>query len=459
MKNALGTEDIRKLVVKFSIPAVVSFLVTSLYNVVDQIFIGWGIGKLGMAATNVSFPLTTACVALQLLFGTGGAAVFNLNMGRGDAKTAAKSAGNALFLLAVTGILLAIITLVFLDKLLFTFGATELLMPYAIPYTRLAAIGFPFQVFAAGAGLLIRADGSPKFSMISVVAGAVFNLIFDPIFLFVFHMGIIGIALATVYGQMLSCVIVMFYLIRRFKTVKLTRGEFALDPKISGRVAAVGAAASLNQVAMMAVQITMNNGVRKYGATAQIDAQTLGSEIPLAVVGAITKIQVLFLSVILGISQGCQPIINFNYGAKNIFRVKQAIKTALTAVMCCSVFSFVCYQLFPNEIMSIFGTDDPLYLKFAVKYLRTYMFMVFASGLQPFATYLFTSIGKSKIGTLLTLTRQIVLLVPLLLILPLFWGLDGMLFAGPIADGLAAALAILLMAREFAAMRRIRVSD
>ncbi|MDR3150024.1 MAG: polysaccharide biosynthesis C-terminal domain-containing protein [Oscillospiraceae bacterium] len=212
--NPLGTADLRRLVFNFSVPAVVSFLMTSLYNVVDQIFIGWGIGTLGMAATNVSFPLTTVCTALTLLFGTGGAAVFNISLGRKNDKVAAKTAGNAFALLAVFGLLLGLITAVFTEPLLYAFGATEAVMEYAKPYTFVIAFGLPSQTFAAGAGLIIRADGSPRIAMSSVLAGGVFNLIFDPIFLFVMKMGIIGIALATILGQLLSFVIVLWYLLR-----------------------------------------------------------------------------------------------------------------------------------------------------------------------------------------------------------------------------------------------------
>ncbi|MDR2530088.1 MAG: MATE family efflux transporter [Oscillospiraceae bacterium] len=449
--NPLGVESIRKLVVKFSIPAVVSFLISSIYNVVDQIYIGHGIGEFAMAATTVSFPLTTASVALTLLFGTGGAAVFNLNLGRGDEKTASKAAANALFMLASTGLLLMVVTLFFCRPLLFAFGATESVMSYSVPYTRLVAIGFPLQAVAAGAGLIIRADGSPRFSMVSVLVGSIFNVIFDPIFAFTLKMGIVGIALATTVGQVLSFAIVMFYLLRRTKTMRLTRDAFfPLNPRIIGRVIAVGAAACLNQVAMMFVQITMNNGVRKYGAVSEY-----GSEIPLAAVGAITKVQVLFLSVILGISQGVQPIISFNYGARNIERVKKTVKTALTAVVAASVFTFACYQLFPAQIMALFGTKDPLYLQFAVMYLRTYMLMSFAAGLQPFATYFFSATGKSRLGIALTLTRQIVLLVPLLLLLPLAFGVRGLLYAGPISDGGAAVLAVTLIVREWRKLKRL----
>jgi len=446
--NPLGTADIRRLVLNFSIPAIVSFLMNSLYNLVDQVFIGWGIGTSGMAATNVSFPLTTVCTALTLLFGTGGAAVFNLSLGRKNYQFAAKAAANAFAMLATTGILLGVITIAFLEQLLYAFGAIDAIMPYAKPYTLIVAFGFPLQVFAAGAGLIIRADGAPKIAMLSVLAGGIFNLIFDPIFLFVFHMGIEGIAVATVGGQLLSFAIVLWYLLRRFHSVKLSKSDFIPDSKAIAKIAAVGAAASINQVAMMAVQITMNNGVKKYGAMAEY-----GSEIPLAAVGAITKVQVLFLSIILGISQGCQPIISFNYGAKNYDRVRKAFRTALSAVLAASVFTWLCYHIFPRQIMLLFGSNGELYLDFATRYLKIYFLMAFVSGLQPFATYFFTSIGKSWKGTLLTIVRQIVLLVPLLLLLPMAMGISGLMYAGPISDAGAALLATTMMLHELRSIK------
>lgn len=299
---ALGTEKIGKLIWLYSIPAIISGLVSAAYNIVDQIFIGQGIGELGMAATNVAFPLVTISTALALLFGVGGASNFNLSMGRGNSEEASKIAGNALSWMVLSGVAVGLIAIIFLRPLLFTFGATESIMPYAEPYTLITNIGIPFLVFSTGAANLIRADGSPTFSMMVMLSGAVFNLIFDPIFLFVFHMGIEGIALATLLGQALSSIIAFYYLLRRFKTVAIRREQLRIQPDITRLICALGAAACFNQLAMTVVQIVKSNTLRHYGALS-----VYGSEIPLAAVGAVSKVLVVFMAVILGIAQGCLP--------------------------------------------------------------------------------------------------------------------------------------------------------
>lgn len=450
----LGTEKIGKLIWKFSVPAIISGLISAAYNIVDQIFIGQGIGDLGMAATNVAFPLVTISTALALLFGVGGASNFNLSMGRGNSEKAGKIAGNALNWMVLSGVAVGIIAIVFLKPLLFLFGATESIMPYAEPYTMITNIGIPFLVFSTGASHLIRADGSPTFSMMVTLSGAVFNLIFDPVFLFVFHMGIEGIALATLLGQILSTIVALYYLLRRFKTVPIKKEHLRIQAKITRLICSLGAAACFNQLAMTIVQIIKSNTLRHYGALS-----AYGSEIPLAAVGAVSKVLVVFMAVILGIAQGCQPIISFNYGAQKYKRVRETYKRSVFYATSISIISFLCLQIFPHQILSIFGSGSEMFYEFAVKYMRIFMLMTFINGIQPVTPNFFTSIGKANLGFWMSLTRQILLLAPLLLILPIFCGIDGIMWSGPISDGAAAILAIIFAVREIKKMSVLEAQE
>ena len=444
---ALGTEKIGKLIWKYSIPAIISGLVSAAYNIVDQIFIGQGIGDLGMAATNVAFPLVTISTALALLFGVGGAANFNLSMGRGNSDDASKIAGNALSWMVLSGVAVGLIAIIFLRPLLFAFGATESIMPYAQPYTLITNIGIPCLIFSTGAANLIRADGSPTFSMMVMLSGAVFNLIFDPIFLFVFDMGIVDIM-----KTLESSIVALYYLLRRFKTVPIKREHLRIQPHITKLICALGAAACFNQLAMTVVQIVKSNTLRHYGALS-----VYGSEIPLAAVGAVSKVLVVFMAVILGIAQGCQPITSFNYGAKKYDRVRETYKRSLLYATLVSVISFLCLQIFPRQILSIFGSGSELFYEFAVQYMRIFMLMTFINGFQPVTSNFFTSIGKANLGFWMSLTRQILLLTPLLLILPLFYGIEGVMWSGPISDGIAAVLAIAFAVREIKRMHVLEI--
>ena len=452
--NPLGSEPVSKLMLKFSIPAIISMLVNAIYNMVDQIFIGWGIGMLGIAATNVAFPLNTISTAIALLVGIGGASNFSLNMGRGEEEKARNCAGNTISLLILLGTVLGLVSIIFLKPILYLCGATEQVMPYAVPYTLIVCMGIPFMVLTIGACHLIRADGSPKFAMWCMLSGAIFNLIFDPIFLFVFDMGIEGIALATTLGQVLSAALCVFYFVRKFHTVKLTKASFVPRPYIYNTIFALGAASFANQIAMTIVQILLNNSFKYYGALSPY-----GSEIPLAAVGALSKIAILFFGVCIGIAQGCQPINGYNYGAKNYDRVQQALRIAVIAASCVSVLSFLVIQIFPAQIIAIFGENDPLYVQFGLRLFRIQFFMMFINGLQPVASTFFSSIGKPKIGMFTSLTRQVIFFIPLLLILPRFFGIDGIMFAAPIADGVAAIIAIFFLIREMRIMNALKITN
>lgn len=440
--NPLATEKTEKLILKFAIPSIISGLVSALYNIVDQIFIGQKIGIVGNAATNVAFPLTVLCTALALLLGVGAAANFNLNLGAGRKEDAARFAGNGITLMVISGVSLAILVNLFLKPLIILFGASGEVLPYALTYTSITSLGIPFLIFSTGCSNIIRADGSPTYSMLCTLAGAILNTILDPLFMFVFDMGIEGAALATLISQIVSSMLVIAYLFR-FKTVPLKLNYLKLKLKRSLTLASLGIAGCFNQLAIMLVQITMNNTLTYYGALSPY-----GSEIPLAAVGVISKVNIIFMAFVIGIAQGCQPIMGFNYGAKNYSRVKRACLQALGAILVVSIVAFLSFQLFPRQIISLFGQGDELYFIFAERYFRIFMFFTFVNGIQPMCSFFFSSIGKAQKGVIISLTRQIIFLIPLIIIFPLFMGIDGVMYAGPIADAAAAALAIFLLVKQ-----------
>lgn len=446
-ENPLGTAPVGGLIRKFAIPAIISMLVSAMYNIVDQIFIGQGVGMLGNAATNVAFPVTTIATALALLLGIGGASNYNLEMGAGREKKASGIAGTALSSLVISGAVLCVIVLLFLKPLLTLFGATKDVMPYAVDYTGITALGLPFYILSVGGNHVVRADRSPTYSMACVTAGAVINTILDPLFIFGFGWGIKGAAWATVIGQVVSGILVVVYF---WKFRKMYLEKSMLKPKFSylKAVAALGLASCINQIAMALVQIVLNNILRYYGA-----ASIYGSDIPIACVGVISKVNQVFMAICIGISQGCQPIWGFNYGAEKYSRVRQTYRYSVTACTIIATGFFLCFQLFPHQIVGIFGTGSDLYFQFAERYLKIYMFMTFANGIQPMSSGFFTSIGKAKLGVVMSLTRQVLFLLPLIVLFPLFMGIDGVMYAGPIADAAAFALAIIFARRELMKMK------
>ena len=449
-ENPLGSEPVSTLLRRFAIPSVIAMLVSALYNMVDQLFIGHSIGVLGNAATNVAFPLSMVCTSIGLLCGIGGAANFNLCMGRKDPEHAKSYVGNAISMLAILGVILCVTVQLFLRPMMLLFGATPDVIDYACTYTRITSIGFPFLIITIGGSNLIRADGSPKFSMLCNLVGAIVNTILDPLFIFVFHMGMAGAALATITGQILSFALVVFYL-RGFKTLPLSLSDLKPNMACWARIAALGATPAFNQVAMMVVQIVMNNTLTHYGSNS-----VYGSDIPLACAGIISKVNMLFFSFVIGISQGLQPIVSFNFGAQKYDRVKDAYKKAVFAATAISIVAFLCFQLFPRQIIGIFGSGSEEYLHFAERYFRIFLFFTFLNGIQPVSSNFFTSIGAPKKGIFLSLTRQIIFLLPLLLIFPYLFGIDGVMYTAPIADLAAASVSIVMVVREFKIMAELQ---
>lgn len=444
--NPLGTAPIGKLMVKFAVPSIVAMLVGALYNIVDQLFIGHAVGTLGNAATNIAFPFTTSCLALALLFGIGGASCFNLNLGKGNKEDAPYFVGNAVMMLMICGTVLLIIAQLFLEPLLLLFGSPADVLPYAIPYVRITSIGFPFLLLGTGGGHLMRADGSPKMTMISNLTGAAINVVLDALFVLVFHWGMSGAALATIIGQFASACIVINYM-RHFKTIALVKKHFIPDFKYIKNIVAIGMASFFNQLAMMLVQIVLNNSLKHYGALS-----VYGESIPIACTGIVMKVNQIFFSVIIGIAQGSQPVESFNYGARNYKRVKEAYRLAAITGGAISICSFVLFQTMPRHLLAMFGGGSAEYFEFGVKTFRVMLFFTWLNFMQPITSTFFTSIGKSIKGVFLSMTRQIIFLLPLILFLPTLWGIDGILVAGPIADLLAGVCAVIMMIWEFKKM-------
>lgn len=448
-ENPLGTEAIPKLLVRFAVPSIIAMLVGALYNIIDQLFIGQAVGTLGNAATNIAFPLSTSCLSLALLFGIGGASCFNLSMGRGEREKAPYFIGNSAVMLALCGIILSVITLVFLTPLLKFFGSPNDVLPYAEDYVSITAIGFPFLVLTTGGGHLIRADGSPRMTMICNLSGAAINIILDAVFILLLDWGMKGAALATIIGQIISSVIVISYLCR-YKTVHLLPKHLKLRPRCTIRIASIGMASFFNQIAMMVVQIVLNNSLRHYGALS-----VYGEAVPLACAGIVMKVNQVIFSVVIGLGQGTQPIESFNYGAKRYDRVRKAYLLAIKTGAAISIISFVMFQLFPRQILSLFGDGSDSYFEFGISYFRVFLFFTWANCVQPITSTFFTSIGKSIKGVFLSLTRQIIFFLPLLIVLPLIFGIDGILYTGPIADCISAVIGISMAAYEFKIMRRL----
>ena len=362
--NPLAEEKIGRLIARFAVPAIISMLVSSLYNIVDQIFIGQGVGMLGNAATNIAFPVSIICTATALLLGIGSASNYNLEAGAGRNERAAEIAGNGLAMLVICGVSIGAIVLIFLNPLLHLFGVTKEILPYAQDYTGITATGIPFLILTTGGNHLIRADRSPTYSMTCMLTGAILNTILDPLFIFVCHWGIKGAAAATVIGQVVSGLMVIYYFARKRK-MELKRSMFLPKAGYLKMIVSLGMASCINQIAMAIVQITMNNTLRYYGAQSMY-----GSEIPLACVGVISKVNMVFMAIAIGISQGVsqsgdlitEPIIMTGKG-KLIRR-----HFAICIVLWRSVFG--CFQLFPRQIVSIFGLGSEAYFHFAERYFR-----------------------------------------------------------------------------------------
>lgn len=444
----LGKDKINKLILSFSIPCVISMLINSIYNIVDQIFIGKGVGTLGNAATNVIFPLIIIFNAVAGLIGNGAAANLSLKLGEKNKKAAAKSIGQAVSLTIILSVVISCIAYIFLPQLVYLFGCTESVYKYAVDYGRIIVIGAPFMLIYSSFSSIIRADGSPKYSMIMLVIGAIINIILDPIFIFGFNMGVKGGALATIIGQIVSFVIAIIYLFK-IKSVKLTRNDFKLDKDVF-RILALGISSFITQATILVLFIFMNNILTKLGANTKF-----GADIPLSVYGVISKINSLYISTVLGISIGSQPIIGFNYGAGNKSRVKETIRKVLIINFIIGIIFNLLFVLFPKQITGIFISSNDasynLFMEFAVLMCHSFLLVISLNALEMTTSIVIQSLGNVVKSTAVTFIRQIILLIPISLILAFVFnkGIYGVLYAGCIADVLCFIITIFIIKSEY----------
>lgn len=444
----LGKDKISKLLLAFSVPCVISMLINSVYNIVDQIFIGKGVGTLGNAATNVIFPLVIIFNAIAGLIGNGAAANLSLKLGENDKKSAGKSIGQAVTLSVIVSVVISILAYIFLPQLVYLFGCTDNVYQYAIDYGRIIIIGAPFMLIYSSLSNLIRADGSPKYSMIMLVIGAVINIILDPIFIFTFNMGVKGGAIATVIGQVISFIIAVAYL-WKVKSVKIAKDDFKLD-KNSFKILSLGLSSFITQATILVLFIFMNNIMTKLGAQTKF-----GADIPLSVYGVISKINSLYISTVLGISIGAQPIIGFNYGAGNELRVKETIKKVLKINFVIGIIFNIIFVLFPRQLAGIFISSNDesyeLFMEFATLMCRSFLLVMALNALEMTTSIVIQSLGKVAKSTAVTFIRQIILLIPISLILAFVFGkgIYGVLYAGCIADILCFIITIFILKSEY----------
>ena len=388
-ENILGTEKIGKLMRKFSIPCIISLLVNSLYNIVDQIFIGWKVGTLGNGATNVVFPLTMICLAFSLMFGDGSSAFLNLKLGQKKQEEASKGVANGIVISVIISLILCIISLVFLPQILKVFGCTDALRQYALQYGYVIVVGLPFMMIGTTLNSIIRADGNPKFAMTSMITGAVLNIILDYILMFVIPMGVKGAAIATIISQIVTAVLNITHL-RKMKNVKITKKSLKLEGSICKNVSMLGISSFITQMSIVVVMAFENNLLGKYGASSKY-----GAEIPITVLGIVMKISQILNSIIIGIAAGAQPIVGYNYGAGKYDRVKKTLKTVLGLSLIISTIAFLLFQLIPDKLISLFGNGDDNYIEFACLAFRTYLMLCIFNGVQIPSGIFFQAIGKS----------------------------------------------------------------
>lgn len=439
-ENILGTEKIGKLLAKFAIPGIVSMVVNSLYNIIDQIFIGRGVGYLGNGATSVLFPMTTFAMAFALLFGDGAAAFLSLKLGEKKEDEAASGTLAGIIGFVSIGIIIAIIYLLFLEPLCRLFGASDAILPYAMDYGRIITYGLPFCAVCAGGSSIIRADGTPKFNMIGLFTGTIINLILDPVFIFVCGWGVKGAAWATILGQAANCFLNIYYYIKRMKSVRLHIHQWKNSMRTMIKISSLGISSFITQMALVVAIAVRNNTLVFYGAQSKY-----GPDIPVTTLGITMKTFSIIMSIVIGLSAGAQPIFGYNYGSKKFDRVKQTYKlVAIIATIICTV-AFLLAQLKPMAIISIFGSENDIYNEFAIKCMRIYLMLIPTVGIQIMSGIFFQALGYPLQSSILSLSKQIIFQIPVTVILPIFMGVEGILWAGPVSDTLALILTIIVL--------------
>lgn len=441
--NPLGFEPIGKLLRMFALPSVIAMLVNAIYNIVDQIFIGQGVGYLGNAATTVAFPIVSIILALATLIGAGGSAYAAIKLGENRQQEAQQTLGNVLTLSLIGGIFLSVIGLLFLKPILVLFGATSANMEYSIQYASIIFIGLPFNVLGISLSNMARTDGSPTLSMYSIVIGALLNCVLDPLYIFVFHWGVAGAAIATISSQILSAIVLLIYFWKYGKSMRFHKVDMRIQPYIVQRILSLGISSCITQSAQAIMQIIMNNTLVHYG-----DLCSVTGDVALSAMGIVLKISMIIVAVCIGIGVGSQPIMGFNRGANRPKRIKQTYTTAVTIATLVVTLGWILCETIPDVILKLFGEADANFTAFAIKSMRIYLFGIFSSGFQIVTTNYFQATGQPLKASILSTLRQLILLIPLIIILPMFFGLDGILYAGPLADISSGIIVLCFAAHE-----------
>ena len=446
----LGTERIGKLMKQYAIPCIISLLVGALYNIVDQIFIANAsyLGSYGNAANTVVFPLTVVALAIAVMIGDGCCAFVSISLGKKEPQTAKKSVGNSVIMIIVSSIVLTAIYLIFADGIIAMFGGTvnAETFRHSKEYFFYISLGIPFYMFGQAMNPVIRADGNPKFAMASTLAGAVINIIFDPIFIFILKWGMMGAAVATVIGQVVTAILSVLYLLR-MKVIKPVGGDFRLNGTVCGKTLGLGVTSFLSQISLVAAMAAINNMLRKYGALDAVFGQEQFAQIPMAVVGIVMKFFQIVISIVVGMAAGCIPIIGFNMGAGYKPRVKELFTKLLIAEASVGAIAFILVELFPRQLISIFGAanESVYYTDFAIKAFRTYLCMIILACINKACFIFLQAMGKAAESTALSVIREVVFGVGFALLLPVFFGLNGVLYSMPVSDILTFIVAVFLI--------------
>lgn len=452
--NPLGYEPIGKLLKAFALPSVISMLVNALYNIVDQIFIGQGVGYFGNAATTVCFPIVSIVLAVATLIGAGGSAYAAIKLGEKRAEEAQQTLGNVFVLSLISGILLAVIGLVLLEPILLLFGATEANMEYSIQYASIIFLGLPFNVLSISLSNMARTDGSPALSMYSIVIGALLNCILDPLYIFVFAWGVSGAAIATISSQILSAVVLIIYFWKKGKSMQFQRKYMKLHPQIISRILTLGISSCITQSAAAVLQIVLNNSLVYYGNQCAVSG-----DVALSAMGIVLKISMIIVAFCIGIGIGSQPIMGYNKGANQPKRIKTTYVLAISSSSVIVLLGWILCETIPDVILRLFGNGDANFNAFAIKAMRIYLFGIFTSGFQIVTTNYFQATGQPHKASVLSMLRQLLLLIPLVVILPRYFGLDGILYAGAIADISSGIIVLIFAMKEMKQLNAWIASD
>lgn len=450
--NYLATEAVGKLLPRFAVPCVLSMLVSALYNIVDQIFIGQSVGYLGNAATTVVYPFTVVALALALLIGDGSASLLSLSQGSGDRETSHRCIGNGMVLTVLAGIALTVVGFLWTDPILRLFGVTESSYEYAKSYLCIILLGIPFYMFTSAMNAAIRADGAPQYSMCATVLGAVLNLILDPIAIFVFDMGVEGAAIATIIGQVASCLMTALYF-RRPKSFRFRADSFRLCGRVVRRICQLGISSFITQISIVVISCVANNICVAYGAQS-----VYGPDIPLSALGIVFKVFGIVIAFSVGIAVGGQPIIGYNYGAGRYDRVIATYRTVLMANLVVGAVAMLLFELCPQAIVSLFGSGSALYNEYANLGFRIYLGGILLCCVQKASAIFLQAMGRPVKATVLSLSRDVVFLVPGVVLFARFFSVTGMLWAGPVADVLAFLMTIVFVSKELQSIRNMEPS-